>query len=223
MTVLAMLLRAVWRHQVRSLAVLAVVSGVGLGVVITAVAAARRANDAYSVLRADTLAPDVGGDGNVSDDDVARLAAAPEVAAIARFAYVPVAPAALAGQTPGFVSPDPDFLHTVYRPQVRAGRLPRRGVADEVVVNEQMAAMGGFEPGDRVPLRYGNEVSVDLGEVTIVGITRGTFDVGQLNKTGAMYLPSEFFDAHPDLELGEPNLLVRLANGDDDFATFRQT
>jgi hypothetical protein len=223
MAVLALLSRAIWRHRVRSLVVLAVVGGIGLGVVMTAVAAARRADGAYDRLRAETLAPDVFADGSLADEQVAQLAEAPEVAGIARFAFTPVAPASLAGQTAGFVSPDPDFLHRVYRPQVRAGRLPRRGATDEVVVNEALAAAGGLEPGQEVALRYGFEDPVDLGTVTIVGVTRGIFDVGPLIGNGAMFLPASFFEAHPEIELGGPQLLTRLEHGSADLERFARS
>jgi hypothetical protein len=223
MAVLALLSRAIWRHRVRSLVVLAVVGGIGLGVVTTAVAAARRADGAYTRLRAETLAPDAFADGELSDEDVARLADAPEVAGIARFAFTPIAPAQLGGQAAGFISPDPDFLRRVYRPQVRAGRLPRRDATDEVVVNEALADAGGLEPGREVRLRYGFDDPVDLGTVTIVGITRGIFDVGPLDGNGALFLPSAFLEAHPDIELGGPQLLVRLEHGSADFERFERS
>src|SRR6476620_8300086 len=221
MAALALLSRSIWRHRVRSLVALAVVGGIGLGIVMTAVAAARRADGAYTRLREATLAPDVFAGGDLADDQIAQLADAPEVAGLARFGYTPVAPKASAGQTPGFVSSDADFLSEVYRPQVRAGRLPRRGAVDEGVVNEAMADAAGYEPGDRVPLVYSSDDGpVDLGPATIVGITRGTFDTGQLQGTGAMFLPSTFLEAHPDIQAGGSNLLVRLRNGADDYDAF---
>jgi ABC-type lipoprotein release transport system permease subunit len=220
MAVLALLSRAIWRHRVRSLVVLAVVGGIGLGIVMTAVAAARRADDAYTRLRAETLAPDALGDGSLADADLARLADAPEVAGIARFAYTPVT---IQGRrTAAFVGLEPDFLRQVYRPLVRSGRLPRRAASDEVVINEALAKSSGLKAGQKIRLRSGGEGGVDPGAVKIVGVVRGIFDVGILASNPAMLLPSTYLDAHPDIELAPPNLVVRLVRGAADADAFER-
>jgi len=224
MAVLALLSRAVWRHRGRSLVILAVVGGIGLGVVMTAVAAARRADDAYTRLQRATLAPDAAaGADDLTDEQFEALAADPTVAGIARFGFAAVAPAGSPVPVAGFASPDRDFLRRVYRPQVRDGRMPRPGAADEVVVNEELGRLEAFRPGRKVRLQYGFEDPVELGTVKIVGVTRGTFDVGPLDGRAALFLPSSFLDAHPDIELGGPRLLVRLDNGADHIDQFRRT
>jgi ABC-type lipoprotein release transport system permease subunit len=225
MAVLALLARSIWRHRVRSLVALAVVGGIGLGVVMTAVASARRADSAYTRLRQKTLAPDALGDGSsLTDADVARLAATPSIEGVARFSYTPVAPEPLRlNQAAGFVGLDPDFLRAVYRPQVRAGRLPRRDASDEVVVNEALAKAAGYQVGQRITLRVGDNVD-DIGKVTIVGITRGVFDVGVTASTPAMLMPSTLLEAHGDaIEIGpEPALIARLSDGAAGVPQFRR-
>jgi hypothetical protein len=94
--VLALLSRAIWRHRVRSLVVLAIVGGIGLGVVMTAVAAARRADGAYTRLRNDALAPDVFSDGDRPVMPIGIVAAAVVAAVLVAnlMAYVMARPLA---------------------------------------------------------------------------------------------------------------------------------
>lgn len=223
-----MLVRALFRRQASSFLVLAVIGGLGLGFAMTAAAGARRTEAAYDRLRAATLAPDALLDATDLDDaGFGRLAAAPEVRAIARFSYTPVAPAPL---TPGvngaaFVGLDRDFLTNVYRPLVLHGRLARRDASDEVVVNEKMAKLGHFRVGQRVRLRSGFEHPTSIGEATIVGVVRGMFDVGANASNASMLLSRAFLEAHRDgIQIGpQPALIVRLAHGESDLAPFERT
>ena len=130
------------------------------------------------------------------------------------------------GQTAGaIIGLDAGFLRTVYRPHVVAGRLPRRGATDEVVVNEALAKRGGVRVGDRVRLRSGfDRPFVDLGSATVVGITRGIFDVGVNSTNAVLLLNSEFFDAHREsIQVGpQPALIARLTDDAAGFDDYRR-
>src|SRR3954447_16592292 len=88
--------RAVLRRHAVAFVVLAVLGGLGLGFAMTAATSARRSGSAYERLRATTLAFDALGDAtDIHDQDLKRLAAMPDVRAIARFSYTPVSPVPL--------------------------------------------------------------------------------------------------------------------------------
>lgn len=226
-TALIMLARHMARRQLIGLAALAVVGGLGLSVVMIAAADARRADTAYSRLRVASLAPDALFDASgLSDQDIARLAALPDVTGIARFSYTPVAPSPLIpGQDGGaFVGLDPDLLLRVYRPLVLSGRLADPARADEVVVNEAMARAGNLHVGQSVSLYSGFERPVPIGTATVVGIVRGIFDVGANAGNASMLLGKGFLERHRDvLEIGpQPATLLRLADGEAGLAGFER-
>lgn len=220
------------RRQLASFLLLAIIGGLGLGFAMTAAMGSRRADSAYDRLRHVTLAPDAFFDGRVSafdDAAVAQLAAAADVSGIARFTYTPVAPAPLVpGQDAGaFVGLDDDFLTRVYRPLVLKGRLARPDVSDEVVINEAMAKAGNFRVGQQVPLLSGlpPDKPATLGDATIVGVVRGTFDVGANAQVAMMMLNKAFLEVHRDhMQLGpQPGMLVRLADGEPGLPEFERS
>lgn len=204
------------RRGLRGLIAVGIVAGLGGGFAATAIAGARRADTAYRRLERNTFAPTAFFDGSGLDDAaLARINSVPGVAATARFAYTPVAPAASGANAGAFVALDPAFLTTVYRPLIVRGRAPRPGAADEVLVNEVMARRAGLRAGQHVTLRSGFDRSTDLGRVTIAGIARGTFDVGVNAGNSSMLLPYAFGREHHDqLTLGpQPAGLLRLDSG----------
>jgi ABC-type lipoprotein release transport system permease subunit len=215
------------RRQATALVVLAIVGGLGLGFVMTAASGARRADTAYSRLRHVTLAPDGLLDGSeLSDRDVEALASMPGVRGVGRFSYTPVAPSPL---TPGvdagaFVGLDPDFLSRVDRPLVVQGRLADPDAGDEVVVNETLADSAGLRPGQEIDLVSGFDQPAPIGSATVVGVVRGTFDVGANAGNGSLLLSRAFLEQHREgVQLGgQPALLVRLAAGDDDLPAFER-
>lgn len=201
-----MLARAGWRNGISGFLALGLVAGLGAGFAATALAGARRADTAYARLETATRAPDHYLDGTALDDAaVARINRAPGVEGAARFRYTPVAAAGLGGPVAGFVAVDPQFLTRVYRPLAIRGRLPRRGAPDEVLANEFLARRAHLDPGDRVRLHAGGGDGPDLGPVTVVGISRGTFDFGPGVDQPGLLLPYAFGRAHaPVLDGGAP-------------------
>jgi ABC-type lipoprotein release transport system permease subunit len=204
-------LRAHWR----GLLLAAAMGVLGVGFSLLSLEGERRADTAYERLREETLGFDALLDATgFTDADVASLATEPGVLAAARFSYTPVAPEPLVpGVDAGaFVGLDDTFLRSVYRPLVIDGRLPEPGATDEVLVNEPLAERGGLHAGDRVTLTAGFEQAERLGVATVVGISRGAFDVGANAGNPSMLLPRSFLEAHGDrMQVGDgPALLVRL-------------
>ncbi len=227
MTAIVALARVLVRRGLAALVLIGLLGGIGVGFAMTAAAGARRADTAYTRLRDVTLAPDgfFQADG-LDAADIARIGELPQVAGVARFSYTPVAPRPLRpGQDAGaFVAFDEDLLDRVYRPLVVEGRLAVPGAADEVVVNESLARVGHLRVGQRVDLDAGFEDVVAIGAATVVGIVRGTFDVGVNSGNPSMLLSSGFFRAHEAALLlpGQHFGLVRLTHGERDVASFRR-
>lgn len=195
--------------------------GLGTGFALSAAVGAHRATTAFDRLRDATLAPHA--IVNLADPDAlepsARVATLEGVAAAARMSYVPVAPAGLkaAVDAGAFGGLDDSFLTDVYRPLAIKRRLPQPGRADEVTVNEALARRGDIEPGDEIELRGGSFQALDrsLGRVRVVGVHRGTFDVGANARNPSMLLPAAFVRAHLDaLQLEGGASLLRLHGGE---------
>ena len=213
------------RRELSGFLVLGVVAGLGMGFATTAVAGARRSDSAYTRLRQTTLAPDALLDGTGLDPaGIARVKALDGVGAAARFTYTPVAPVESGTNAGAFVGLDADFLSRVYRPLLIRGRLPSPGAIDEVLVNEAMAHRARLRPGQRVQLRSGFNRRVSLGDATVVGVVRGTFDVGANAGNSSMLLSRAFLRAHRDqMDLGpQPAVLVRFVPGHTDLVGLRR-
>ncbi|MGQ0831838.1 MAG: hypothetical protein ACT4OV_09185, partial [Microthrixaceae bacterium] len=228
MTAILALARALMRRSLLGLVLIGLLGGIGAGFSMTAAAGARRADTAYTRLREATLSPDGFLQAEALDDgDIARLSELPEVAGVARFSYTPVAPAPLrpAQDAGAFVALDEDLLERVYRPLVIQGRLAAAGATDEVVVNESLARVGNIEVGQRVDLQSGFEEPVSIGTATVVGIVRGTFDVGVTSGSPLMLLNSSFFSAHrAAISIDpQPPAIARLTRGERDVASFRRS
>lgn len=213
--------RSIRRRRWGALAVLALLGGLGLGLVLLAATGAHRARTAYDRLYDANLGPDAFLDpGSLDDATVEELAALPGVEGLGRFSMVPVAPAgAMAG---GFAALDPDVLDTVLRPVVLDGRLAEPAATDEVVVNEQLADAMGYRPGDRITLQATTGDGRQLGDATVVGIVRTPFDVGP-TRFPLIWLSSTAFAALPDAlhEDLQTNALVRLTDGGDGIDAFQ--
>ncbi|MGZ4677973.1 MAG: FtsX-like permease family protein [Acidimicrobiia bacterium] len=216
---------ALLRRAPAGFVVLGVVAGLGLGFSVTALAGARRSDTAYARLEQATLAPDAVFDATDLDARaIARLNALDGVRAATRFTYTPVAPAGLRTEGGALVGLDAAFLTRVYRPLVVRGRLSRPGAVDEVVVNEVMARRAHLHPGQRVGLRSGFDRKASLGTVRVVGVVRGTFDVGPNAGNASMLLSRAFLREHRrQMVLGpQPATLVRLAPGHAVLARVRR-
>lgn len=222
--------RAELRRRWRALAALTVIAGIGAGFAVTAGVGARRASTAWERMRNATLSPHVIYSVPPDADPALaeRVAGLPEVEAIGNFSYVPVAPAPLKpGQDGGgFVALDANFGLRLYRSLILEGRQadPRR--ADEVTVNEAMAAKG-IRVGQRVRLLAGfppNKPKA-IDSATVVGVHRGEFDLGANSGNAVVLLNYSFLQKHADeLEIGPaPGALARLRGGDADVARFQRS
>ncbi len=217
--------RSIRRRQWTGILLVVALGGAGVGLVIAAASSAQRARSAYDRLDEATAGPDAFGDATGLDDaTVERLSEIPGVEGLARFTLVPIAPKPLVpGQDAiGFGAVDPDFLDSVARPIVLDGRLADPDATDEIVINEAMAEASGYGPGDRVTLQAGWEDAQDVGEATVVGVVRSTFDVGPSSGGSVMLLSHTAFEALPDplREDVQPNAVVRLADGADGIDDF---
>ena len=153
-----------------------------------------------------------------------KLRALPSVAAVGAFSYTPVAPVPLKpGQDAGGIAAlDDSFGVDVLRSLVIAGRPARADRADEITINERLAAMG-FHVGQHVQLRAGFWPEVrDAGAATIVGVTRGEFDLGLNSAHAVVNLGHRFVEAHPDeVPAGpQPGIGARLRSGARGTAAF---
>jgi hypothetical protein len=216
------------RRRLRTTVVFVLVAGVAAGFAITTGVGARRAWTAWDRFRAATLAPtgSFSTGGELDDGARTRVSRMPGVEAIGTFSYVPVAPAPFVpGEDAGaFVALDRSIGNTIYRPLVVAGRHadPRR--AEEITINEELAAKG-LKVGQRVRLRNGfGDEAKDIGAATVVGIVRGQFDLGIFSENGATYLTYAFLDAHRDeLQLApQDGAMVRLRGGEAGRARFER-
>lgn len=219
------------RRRLRSTVALVLVAGLAAGFAITTAVGARRAWTAWDRFRDATLAPTgTFSTGNQLDGESrARVSRMPGVEAIGNFSYVPVAPAPLVpGEDAGaFVALDRSFGSTIYRPLVVAGRHadPRR--ADEITINEELAAKG-LKVGQRVRLQAGFAPDTKpLGRATIVGIVRGQFDLGIFSGNAATYLTYAVLAAHRDaLEdqlQSQDGAMLRLRGGEAGRVRFEKS
>lgn len=217
--------RTIRRRRWAGLLLAVVLGGAGLGLVIAAAGAAQRARTAYDRLDDATAGPDAFGDATGLDDaTVEQLRDIAGVEGLARFTLVPIAPAPLVpGQDAiGFAAVDPDFLDAVARPLVLEGRLADPDATDEIVINEAMADASGYGPGDRVTLVAGFEDAQEVGDATVVGVVRSTFDVGPSSGGLVMLLSNTAFGALPEpvRQNVQPNAVVRLTDGADGIDGF---
>jgi hypothetical protein len=221
--------RAELRRRWRAVAALTLVAGLGAGFAVTAGVGARRAATAWDRMRDATLSahviysvpPD-------ADPALAeRVARLPEVETIANFTYVPVAPAPLQPGMDGggFVALDPNFGVRLYRSLILEGRHADPDRADEVTINEAMAAQG-IRVGQKVRLLGGFAPDTKpIGTATVVGIHRGEFDLGINSANAVVLLNYPFLQQHSDeLEIGPaPGALARLRGGDGASARFQRS
>ncbi|MDP2290728.1 MAG: hypothetical protein Q8M22_06030, partial [Actinomycetota bacterium] len=216
-----------WRQRRPSIVAVGLVAGVVGGVLAGGAALTSRTASAPERLAA---AVDVG-DASVSVFGGRELA--DEIAAlesIERYASTTIFVGQLAGdqvQYVGMVSAPPGAL---VQPVVMAGRRADPAVANEVMITERIADVGGFGPGDvlTVSLLTAEEVTqFDTGfgepdgatvELEVVGVARtptGVFDTGPLLITPALV------ELHPESVAGVA-LYVELRAGRAGVAAFTE-
>jgi ABC-type lipoprotein release transport system permease subunit len=211
------------RARWRSLVVLGVLAGLAAGVALAAVAGARRTSSAYARYRRATNAPDAilfGTQVGRFDVDYSPVIRLPEVVDGGRFTLSPLM---LDGKF-GALPPGDDHLYrTISRPLLVAGRQPRPGRADEVVVNRVAAKKFHYRVGDRVTIRSSTDINAFFGQApfdgprqraTVVGIGDSLMDLLFSPDEPSFVAPYAFLRAHPEVPRA-PNLVVRLAPGTD--------
>jgi ABC-type lipoprotein release transport system permease subunit len=236
MAALWLVVRADLRQRWRSLAVLTLLVALAGGVVLTALAGARRTDSALPRLLESTRHEDVNLE--ISPDWFAAVAALPEVEAVAPLSFLFVAPTGWSFEDVqlAIAGTDDRLGSAVGRPIVVDGRLPARDRPDEVFVNQAMARRLGLSPGDPVTLdslsprqleqlMAGEDPGPPAGptlEVRVVGVGHAMEDIG--NSSTIIVLTAAFYEAHrEDVAHYDDLLSVRLHRGQEDLASFRDS
>ena len=135
MAAVGLLVRATLRRRWRALAVLALVTLVACGFVLTAATGARRTQTAWSRLERRTDAPQALVSARVADVDAARAAVAdrPDVAGFGAFSWMPASVEGMpdADRQGLFAGLGPGFPYDVWRPLIERGRNTDPARAEE--------------------------------------------------------------------------------------------
>ena len=146
-------LRLDLRRRWRSLVVLALLVALSAGVVLTAVAGARRGDTAFDRLWARTLPATVTVLPNQPGFDWSKVAALPGVTAVGLFAvYYGGAVEGMDGVDVGFPPANGGVGQTVERPVVLAGRMYNPARVDEIVASPHFMTAHHLRVGDTLTL-----------------------------------------------------------------------
>ena len=236
-----MWLRLELRRRWRALLVLALLVALSTGVVLTAVAGARRGDSAGPRLLARTLPADAVALPNQPGFDWAPIRALPEVAALSTFPVFTPAVAGIPPESAGFPPADDQFMNTIERPVVLAGRLADPARVDESVVTANFVRSYGLGIGDTVTYRLYTPESADTaGDAsippppdgpsvasTIVGVVRSPWLSDPVGAPGGIVPSAGLYAQYTPNILGTGNTtqfvnaLVRLRGGEADLPLFR--
>jgi len=191
------------RHW-RALAAAGVLLGLGFGLCLASLAAARRTSSAYDRILARADAPDAAvALGQPPEQSERSLRAIDGITKQRVYAgFVGTADGVDRILTTALLAPIDDAF-PIERPTLQAGRLPHPDAAEEAVVNSSAAARSGVEVGERLHFRFFNPVTSASAEadITVVGI--GTFPAevvtDETNVLGLFVFTRAFYDAHRDL------------------------
>jgi len=229
------------RGRVRSLAVLGLLVALTTGVVLTALAGARRGETAVDRLVERTLPATVAALPNQQGFDWEAVEKLPNVAAIARF---PVSQYFIKGLPPeaaNFAYGDAAMVD-IERPVVLEGRLADPARDDEAVITASFEGTFGKGVGDTVTIQLLAPEQVDESyasaevprpegpeiETTIVGIIRSPWFSDSADEPGGTLVPSNgLFAQHAANLIGNTkvaniNALVRLDGGAAAVPQFRE-
>ncbi|HWF15446.1 MAG TPA: FtsX-like permease family protein [Acidimicrobiales bacterium] len=204
--------QAALRHRWKALALLAVVTGIGGGAAVTALAGAQRTDTAVPQFVSYSL-PDTGGFlfGNVASPPVTpgippdslalapaeqRVLHLPQVAAFFRAPYLFFSQSPAGSDTSQvnvLGDADADLYRRVDRPMVLAGRLPQPDRPFEVAINELAASGQHLHVGSTVRLyaySYGQVAGGQLAESTGTPV-RPAGPVYQVHVTGIVRFPQD--------------------------------
>ena len=233
-------LRLDLRRRWRSLVVLALLVALSAGVVLTAVAGARRGGTAFDRLWARTLPATVTVLPNQPGFDWSKVAALPGVTAMGLFSvYYGGAVEGMDGVDMGFPLANADVAQTIERPVVLAGRMFDQSRVDEVVASPHFMTAHHLRVGDTLTLHLSSPAQAAEGidasqtppvgpqvKVTIVGVVRSPFFLDSPGDSGGMIPTFALFTKYrADIEgPGEAtyiNGLIRLAGGEAAIPAFR--
>ncbi|MDQ1499528.1 MAG: putative transport system permease protein [Actinomycetota bacterium] len=231
-------LRADFRVRWRSWVGLALVIGVGGGVVLTAAAGARRTDTAYPRFLQQSGAEDVLLAGGFADPAATAflhdLEQVPQVAAAGPVGAMILLPPDGSLQTPyHFAGMDTRYGDTVDRPNLLSGRRPDPDGADEVLVNRTMARERHLRVGSTIdwtayaPQDEGPDSALVGGEpvhLRVVGIgvyPNEVVSTAPYDDLPVMYLTAAYYRAHPTQTQGYSFEAIRLRRGNADMAAFR--
>lgn len=231
MGLIGMWLRLELRRRWRSLLVLTLLVAVSAGVVLTAVAGARRGDSALDRLLAQTRPATVAVLANEPGFDWDRVRALPGVEAVAEFAVTSAVIDGLPRESTSFPM-DGAAMDTVERPVVLAGRLADPARAGEAVVSQGFVDTYGLGVGDTVTVRLAEPAAVDAagfvgGEVAydgpviptrIVGVIRSPWFSDKPGYSGSLQPSAALLEQYRANLLGFEenvylNALVRLDGG----------
>ena len=215
------------RRRWRTLVVLGILAGLAGGIVLAAVAGARRTATAYDRYREAVDAPDAivfGTQVGLVPADYSAVRALPEVEAAGEFTLAPIAVErqGLSSLPPG----DDKLFRTLSRPLLTSGRLPDPARDDEIVVNRAAHKRHGLDVGDRVTVSTALDIDAFFGggvydgpkiRATVVGVGDSMIDHiftgGEDGEPG--FAPSAGLLAkHPEIPRAG-NLVVKLKPGTD--------
>src|SRR5215472_9834550 len=193
-------LRLDLRRRWRSLVVLGLLVALSAGVVLTAVAGARRGDTAFDRLWARTLPATVTVLPNEPNFDWAKVRALPEVTAMGLFAvYYGAAVEGLGGVDLGFPAANADMDQTIERPVVLTGRMADPGRVDEVMASPHFMTAHHVRVGDTLTLHLSSPAqaaeNIDASQtppagprvkVQVVGVIRSPFWLDNVGDSGGV-------------------------------------
>ncbi|HEY3717391.1 MAG TPA: FtsX-like permease family protein [Jatrophihabitantaceae bacterium] len=241
MPVIIAWLRLDLRRRWRSLAVLGLLVAISAGVVLTALAGARRGASALTRLQDRTLPATAVALPNQPGFDWDKVRALPEVEALTGFAVdYNMAFEGLPGDVGGFPAADDAVMRTIERPVVLAGRVFDPAAADEVVVSALFVKNFHKGVGDTVVLQLPTpaERALATGEVgklsgprvtlRIVGVIRSPWFSDAPGSPGGLQMSPGVTAKYHDNIIGSGptatfvNALIRLRGGEATIPRFRQ-
>jgi hypothetical protein len=228
----------------RSLVVLALLVALSSGVVLTAVAGARRGETAFDRLWARTLPATVTVLPNQPGFDWAKVQALPGVTAMSLFAvYYGAAVDGIPDANLDFPPANAALFRTVEHPVILAGRAANPSRADEVVASPHFMSAYHLRIGDMVTLHLSSPAQAAAGfdateggtpagprvPVRIVGVGRTPFFLDGPGDTGGLMMTYALFTQYRVDIMGTNtsdsrtyiNGLIRLAGGEAAIPTFR--